>query len=249
MTLTMMMRPTLVFVCMVIVVVLSPCPFGQPGALTALAARTARDGTRNVLMSSPPRPDHSDYAKMARWLVHMNLWGVIGTNRHSPSGESNTVAAAAASVAPFTNVVDLSDGPMCHSSGRLLFYLTSLDETAKDASFDPNVSFTVAEAAIVRESSSSSNGGQQVIGCGTTDDEDPTCAKLTITGKLLPVPKKEANHVVNMIAARHPAIKTWPANHDFVPYELHIESLGLLDFYGGMHQVDVQSYFDVNLSC
>lgn len=246
MTLTMMMRPTLVFVCMVIVVVLSPCPFGQPGALTALAARTARDGTRNVLMSSPPRPDHSDYAKMARWLVHMNLWGVIGTNRHSPSGESNTAAAA---VAPFTNVVDLSDGPMCHSSGRLLFYLTSLDETAKDASFDPNVSFTVAEAAIVRESSSSSNGGQQVIGCGTTDDEDPTCAKLTITGKLLPVPKKEANHVINMIAERHPAIKTWPANHDFVPYELHIESLGLLDFYGGMHQVDVQSYFDVNLSC
>ena len=168
----------------------------------------------------PPRPDHDDVAKFARWLVHMSMWGVIGTTRRdSISHEGGNVSN---NTAPWTNVVDLSDGPMCGSTGRLLFYLTSLDETAQDASENPNVSFTVAEAALVRESQnvdinrkdSIGNGNtrhgrgpphsasQQIIGCGSTDDEDPTCAKLTIIGKLLVVPEEEQAYVKTMIAAR-----------------------------------------------
>merc|ERR1712118_346356 len=111
-----------------------------------------------------PRPPHDDLATFARWLVHKNVWRVMAT-RNADSG------------LPWANVVDLSDGAKCESTGRLLFYLTSLDETAHDAEKFSTVSFTVAEAA---------------LGCGQTDPEDPTCAKLTVMGKLLPVPVSEA---------------------------------------------------------
>ena len=52
-----------------------------------------------------------------------------------------------------------------------------------------------------------------------------------------------------LLLARHPAVNYWPANHNFRSYELHIESLGLLDFYGGMKQVDVDAYFNEKLPC
>ena len=90
-----------------------------------------------------PRPDHNDYPAMARWLVHENLWGVMGTTSNSTG-------------LPWTNVVDMSDGAVCESTGRLLFYLTEMDETARDVSVRPKVSFSIAEAA---------------LGCGATDAE------------------------------------------------------------------------------
>ena len=68
--------------------------------------------------------------------------------------------------------------------------------------------------------------------CARPTSQDPTCAKLVVSGSLLPVPAEDAADVVAMIAARHPEVKEWPANHGFAPYELHIDSMGLLDFYG-----------------
>merc|ERR1711933_293202 len=94
------------------------------------------------------RPDHQDIAKMARYLVHNNLWGVMGTNSRDRKG------------LPWTNVVDLSDGPVCNSTGRLFFYLTTMDETAYDVTQFPRVSFSVTEASIVNTNP---------LGCGTTD--------------------------------------------------------------------------------
>jgi len=55
---------------------------------------------------------------------------------------------------------------------------------------------------------------------------------LTVSGSLLPVPEKDAAAAFAMIVARHPQTRDWPTNHGFAPYELHIESIGLLDFYG-----------------
>ena len=48
----------------------------------------------------------------------------------------------------------------------------------------------------------------------------------------MPVPEKDAAAAFAMIVARHPQTRDWPTNHGFAPYELHIESIGLLDFYG-----------------
>lgn len=74
-------------------------------------------------------------------------------------------------------------------------------------------------------------------------------AQLTVLGSLAPVPPSEASYAVDLLASRHPAIKSWPANHGFKPYELTIQSLNLLDFYGGMKHVQVDDYFSADLTC
>ncbi|WZN66019.1 pyridoxamine 5'-phosphate oxidase [Chloropicon roscoffensis] len=207
---------TIVLACALLVGILGTCPE------TAYAARKA---FRHFQGAAPiPRPPYTDYASMARWLTHMNDWGVIATT-------------SAQTGLPWTNSVDLSDGPVCNSTGRLFFYLTTMDETASDALKNPLVSFTVTEASV-------GPGG-----CGQTDAEDPTCAKLTVLGSLAPVPPSEASYAVDLLASRHPAIKSWPANHGFKPYELTIQSLNLLDFYGGMKHVQVDDYFSADLTC
>ena len=198
--------------------------------LLAFTGRTEAVADRREHVPTPkiPRPNWTDYPKMARYLVHLNSWGVMGTT-------------SIATGHPWTNVVDLSDGPMCNSTGRLFYYLTEMDETARDVTKNPTVTFTVAEASIYALAKH---------GCGTTDDEDPTCAKMTVVGDLKVVPAgPEAAYAIDLLASRHPQIKNWPSTHGFHPYELHIQSLNMLDFYGGMKHVSVSDYFGADLYC
>ncbi|KNA09911.1 hypothetical protein SOVF_149210, partial [Spinacia oleracea] len=68
------------------------------------------------------------------------------------------------------NVVSFSDGIPGKSAGIPYFYLTTLDPTAANALKDQRSSFTISEYP---------NGT-----CGETDPENPTYAKVTLTGKL-----------------------------------------------------------------
>jgi hypothetical protein len=65
-----------------------------------------------------PRPDHTEHARLARWIAHYNTWG--------------TLATQASSDAPATaGVVSYADGGPVDSpaAGRMFFYLTPMDET------------------------------------------------------------------------------------------------------------------------
>ncbi|VAI72516.1 unnamed protein product [Triticum turgidum subsp. durum] len=73
--------------------------------------------------------------------------------------------------APFGNVVSYSDGVPGESHGIPYFYLTTLDPTARDALEDERTSFTLSEFPLGT--------------CGKVDPENPTCAKLTLTGKVI----------------------------------------------------------------
>ena len=68
------------------------------------------------------------------------------------------------------NVVSFSDGVPGKGKGIPFFYLTALDPTARDALKDPRTSLTLSE--------------YPVGSCGKIDPENPTCAKLTLTGKV-----------------------------------------------------------------
>ncbi|XP_056688920.1 uncharacterized protein [Spinacia oleracea] len=68
------------------------------------------------------------------------------------------------------NVVAFSDGIPGKSAGIPYFYLTTLDPTAANALKDQRSSFTISEYPIGT--------------CGETDPENPTCAKVTLTGKV-----------------------------------------------------------------
>lgn len=69
------------------------------------------------------------------------------------------------------NVVSFSDGQPDSGSGIPYFYLTTLDPTASYALKDQRSSFTVSE--------------YNVGTCGKKDPENPSCAKITLTGKVM----------------------------------------------------------------
>ena len=45
--------------------------------------------------------------------------------------------------------------------------------------------------------------------------QDPTCAKVSITGRMLPVPSSELPLAEQMLFSRHPVMRTWPDDHSF----------------------------------
>lgn len=69
-----------------------------------------------------------------------------------------------------SNVVSFSDGLPNQGIGIPYFYLTTLDPTARHALKDGRASLTVSEYPLGT--------------CGKIDPENPTCSKITLTGKV-----------------------------------------------------------------
>ena len=67
-------------------------------------------------------------------------------------------------------MVSFSDGPPDKGSGILYFYLTIFDPSAKDAMKDERSSFAVSEYPLET--------------CGKIDPENPSCARITLIGKV-----------------------------------------------------------------
>ncbi|KAL5974277.1 hypothetical protein ACLOJK_030941 [Asimina triloba] len=111
----------------------------------------------NGHIPSQPKPPPAAVAATARWLVSQSTWGVLSTISSELGG------------APFGNVVSFSDGLPGDGRGIPYFYLTPLDPTARNAMKDVRSSFTLSEFPLGT--------------CGKKDPENPTCSKLTLTGK------------------------------------------------------------------
>ncbi|KAI3985614.1 hypothetical protein MKX01_033897, partial [Papaver californicum] len=80
--------------------------------------------------------------------------------------------------------------------------------------------------------------------CGKKDPENPTCAKLTLTGKfkLVDINSKEASFAKDALFAKHPEMKGWPKGHDFQIFKLEIEDIFLIDWFGGPKPITVAQY-------
>ncbi|KAL2933108.1 Protein CREG1 [Bienertia sinuspersici] len=128
------------------------------------------------------------------------------------------------------NVVSFSDGPPGKGAGVPYFYLTTLDPTAANALKDQRSSLTVSEYPIGT--------------CGKTDPENPTCAKITLTGKLklVDVDSKEAEFARSALFAKHPEMKDWPESHNFQVFKLEIEDIFLINWFGGPKPLTVNQY-------
>lgn len=109
-----------------------------------------------------------------------------------------------------------------------------MDATAQDVEYNQNATFTLSEAQLQGS-------------CIGIDPEDPTCAKISISGSLDPVAEQDIEYAQLMLFSRHPAMKQWPQGHQFRAYELNITTMRLLDFYGGPHDISPQEYFDSSL--
>lgn len=127
-----------------------------------------------------------------------------------------------------SNVLSFSDGPRGNSTGRVLLYMADMDSTAVDLKANASASFTVTEA-------------QLPGGCAGRDVEDPTCAKVVLVGSLQQVDDDDVA-AREMVLARHPHMRSWHA-HVYHVYELRINLIRVLDYYGGYGWPSVASYF------
>ncbi|WVZ93137.1 hypothetical protein U9M48_039143 [Paspalum notatum var. saurae] len=134
--------------------------------------------------------------------------------------------------APFGNVVSYSDGLPGEGRGIPYFYLTTLDPTARDALEDERASFTLSEFPLGT--------------CGKIDPENPTCAKLTLTGKLklVDLQSSEAELAKSALFTKHPEMKDWPKNHHFKIFKLEIENIFLIDWFGGAKPITPSQYLE-----
>ncbi|KAJ6791953.1 protein CREG1 [Iris pallida] len=170
--------------------------------------------------SLPRKPDPSNAHATARWLASQNSWGVLSTISSDLGGS------------PFGNVVSYSDGVPGDGRGVPYFYLTQLDPTARDALKDERASFTISEYPLGT--------------CKKIDPENPTCAKLTLSGKLKLVEtnSSEAKFALSALFAKHAEMKTWPKNHKFQIFKLDIENLFLIDWFGGAKPLSPAQYLN-----
>ncbi|GFR42344.1 hypothetical protein Agub_g3274 [Astrephomene gubernaculifera] len=207
----------------------------------AAGAQAARVNLRGLSMANDeelvvgfPRPPHDQHALMARWLVHQTSWGVLSTLDRD-TGE------------PMGGVLSHSDGSRHDASGRLFFYMSPMDELTQNIVAHANCTFTVSEDQIHTSTdpttSTSSSSLPAYRPCAGLDPEEPPCARATLLGHLAPVPPAEQPRAQQALFARHPRMADWPADHHFTFYELHVSSLHLLSWYGGMALVEGADYY------
>ena len=190
-----------------------------------------------------PRPDLERKAKTARWMVHTLNWGVL-----------STISSRLPDNVPFGNVYSFVDGPCNSSTGIPYFYGTFMDQTFKDMKQHPQASFTLSENSLA-----SVCGAEALSYCQTTvpptshawrgDPESPLCARLTLTGTLVPVDTDsiEYQHALSALLTRHPQMKDWPTDHNWIIAKLELQDVWLIDYFGGATIIPVQEYLQENL--
>ena len=144
-------------------------------------------------------------AQTARWVVHEADWGYVTTLKDG---------------APTAQVLSFSDGAPAKSTGRLFFYLMGGEGTPD--TFPASVTISQESLNMTR-------------GCALDkiDPEDPRCAKLTIAGTMTKSTGDDQQEGHAALIARHPQMAKWPVGHGFMVYELKINDLWMIDFYGG----------------
>ncbi|XP_057856301.2 uncharacterized protein LOC131065719 isoform X1 [Cryptomeria japonica] len=169
-------------------------------------------------MQAKAKPDPSDAHATARWLVSQNTWGIISTISIDLQG------------APFGNVISYSDGPPGQGTGIPYFYLTLLDPTPRDLQKDSRCSLTVSEFPLGT--------------CSGIDPENPTCSKLTLTGKMeaLNMSGPVADFASQALFSKHSEMMDWPTDHNFQFFKLNIENIFLIDWFGGPKPLSVAEY-------
>ena len=178
-----------------------------------------------------PEPTYTSYANVARWAVARANFGTISTTSVHLEG------------IPWGNTASCSDGIASdtngdNSTGIPYFYLTTLDATAQDIMANPNVSFSITKASFPDSSY-----------CSDVSAEDPTCVRVTLAGKMMAAKKGSAKEAYGLQAlySKHPMMKEWPVDHDWMVMYLSIDNIFLLDFYGGSHKITLDEYLKVKL--
>ncbi|KAJ8013291.1 hypothetical protein DPEC_G00051730 [Dallia pectoralis] len=172
--------------------------------------------------ASPPSPPrHQQTARTARYVAHYSDWGILATISTQDKIKG----------LPFGNVFSVSDGPMDNSTGVIYFYLTPMENTVADLRSFPfaSLTFSEAEGDFCR---------QQAY-----DPEDPRCARLTLTGKMVDVGLEEVESARWAMFSRHPEMRKWPVEHNWFFMKLELTQVWLQNWVGGVSLISLEDYF------
>ena len=129
-------------------------------------------------------------------------------------------------------------------NGRVFVVLTGNPSAAELAVGDP-AALAFSEAGLVDSVGPTWEGAATApalsLGCANTDPEDPTCAKLTLSGTVAAVTEAELNMAVTAMEKRHPDLP-WD-KEEWAIVELEVEEGFLVDIYGGAHLITPELYY------
>jgi len=169
-------------------------------------------------------PPHDQVARMARYILHQSDWTSMATlsSRANFSGY------------PTANVFSVSDGPTNNSSGTPYFYLSAWELSVHDLAKNNRASITMSLAQ------------GQYCKVNAIDPEDPTCAHVIFTGRIIFLKdgQQEADFARKALFTRHPAMEGWPKGHEWSFAKLEIEDIMLLDYYGGVKHLNIEEYYN-----
>jgi hypothetical protein len=201
----------------------------EQGPATRGPSRHATQGAEapGTTSTSAKPPPASDAAVRARWLVANSLWSAVSTVSVRLPGK------------PWANVRSVADGTGANSTGKPVMYLPTPDPTSVDIAANPHCAVSFSEAALPQRVT---RGGT----CGGMDAEDPTCARLVLSGMLRALESKgEIEQAMIDLGERHPKAP-WLAQggaHTGGKYfQLEVASLSFLDTYGGFAKLSVPDY-------
>lgn len=184
-------------------------------------------GVMSAKQLLPPPPPYTEYAKMARYIVHKSDWTAMGT--------VSTLEQIKGF--PMVNIISVADSPRDgKSTGHIYFLLTDLDYTAKDLKIDNKLTVLFSND---QDLACSKNG---------IDPMEPICGRVIISGKYVAL-RNDTNEyrlASEAFISRHPASERWIRAHSFFLCTLDIEQIAVLDYYGGPHYVKSEDYYNAD---
>merc|ERR1719313_989962 len=195
---------------------------------------------KTVPTYSDPSPWPWQHGKKARWMVSSLVWGVLST--------TSTRAEGTSAGDSFGNPYSFAD-----VGGVPYFYASGLDASMIDLfgskSTSTRASLSLSEAAL---GGSKSFVWREKCKIGTTlgDPENPPCTRLVLTGTMSKVePSSDEEGVARAaLFKKHPSFAMYPKDHGFYVAKMDIETLWLIDMYGGAIIVSPGEYFDAGNS-
>jgi len=179
-------------------------------------------------VSASGPPPFFQKAANARWLVHKLNYAVLSTNSVALKG------------AAFGNPQSFSDGPVDQGTGKLFFYVSSMDASMQDIAVDPKCSLSLSLEMLGDYCTQEWAPLSKQI-----DPEDPRCTRLTLLGSMRNVTDQEFAFANSSLMSRHPSMASWPADHHFHLVTLDIEAIWLIDMFGGASVIKPNDYFAV----
>ncbi|CAH2223243.1 CREG2 [Pelobates cultripes] len=179
----------------------------------------------NTVPERPPSPGGAlliKLAKNARILAHQSKWGFLAT---LPAQEMDVSLG---------HVLLTSDGPKENSTGVPFSYVPLNASFVTNLLKNPVSSLTFADpdGGIFRKSS--------------TEAENSHCASLTLKGHMKPVPSEEVDFARKALYSRHPFMKKWLQNDEWLLMQMNTEYIFLSDCYGVALNIPLEDYYRAN---